>query len=505
MALRLDGLPPGADRLVVRLQHGSESFERTMGLSGLGRRRIFSAVPAGPAQVDVQVYTGPDELARRDAVAVEIPLGEEAELALDLSPAPPPGRPVLQIDGGTGPRTHPIWGGPILLSLRELLEEQEPLALRMQINGVEQVLGSFDAGRLVVPIDPHLAPAPLPSVLQVRLTACRGSTLCAEQQLSIEVHRRVWSVALGRMSNNRPARDPVRRLLVVATNEQGLRLIAEDTGTSTVVPLPGPFASAPVIHGDLALVVDGEQVLQAVDLDTGERRWSAALGRGVPGIAVDGDGVVVPVGAELRHYRVADGQVDRRWTGPGTFTSPPLVDERGVIIADATPGLQILGLDGRWSASARTSDVVVAPPVRFQGAVVAVTQAGVLQAFEDTGAPRGPAWDLGGTVVLPVAVLADRLVVAAQRNLHFWDGQSAPTTTNFAAPILGAPAVAAGRVVLGLRDGQVWVLSPDGLPRVLSRLAGPALSPVILPGSALEVVIGQPSGELQRLRAEEEF
>lgn len=503
LALRVEAPPTGTDRARVVLHTGGRSFERSLEMRGPGRRLVFTAVPIGPAVVEVSLYGGEQLLARQVDLQIDIQLDREVELALDFAAL---GLPKVAIVGGLGPRRHATWAGPIVLEIEEVLGDPRPIDLSVTVAGEPEPLASFSAGRLTLTIDPLRAGPLLPAALPIALRACWDAALCSTEQLEFQVHRQVWSADWPRLLNVTPILAEAQGVVAFSGEDGGLHLIELANGTGTTVTLAGRLSKAMAHSGGVLAVVDEEMVLHGVDLVERSVRWSKPLGARSTGVAAYGEHFFLGVGTAIWRVEAATGVHQVLAELGGTLATTPTVDAQGILVADFRGEITLLDLQGVALASVRSGAPVVVPPLRFGDGVVAIDQDGVVLRFSPTGARTGDPLELGGTVVLPAVVHGGQLVVASQRTLHLWNGVDLPRTVPFAVPILGAPTPAPdGAVVVGLRSGLVVVVSASGEAKVLSRLDELALGSTVLGGPGLEVIVGTATGRVERLRAEEGF
>lgn len=503
LVLRLDELPAGTDRVLVVLQTSGRSFERDLEMRGPGRRPVFTAVPVGPAQVEVSLYAGEQLLARQVGLQIEIELDREVELALNFAAS---GLPRVAVAGGVGPRRHPTWAGPIVLEIEEVLGDPRPIELSVTVAGEPEPVASFSAGRLTLTLDPLRAGPLLPAILPIELRACWDLTLCSVERLDVQVHRQVWAAGRPRLLNVPPLLVPEQGLVVFSGEDGGLHLVEVANGTGSTIPLSGRLSKTIAQSGEVLAVVDEEQVLHGVDLVERRVRWSTPLGARSTGVAAFGEHFYLGVGSEIWRVEANAGLHQVLADLGGTVATTPNVDAQGIIAADFRGELTFLDLEGRVLANARADAPVVIPPLRFGDGVVAIDQNGKVLRFNNSGERSGDALELAGTVVLPAVVHEGQLVVASQRNLHFWNGVDPPRTVAFAVPILGAPTPAPdGAVVVGLRSGLVVVVPAEGEAKILSRLEELALGAAVLDTPGLELIVGTATGRIERLRAEEGF
>lgn len=503
LALRLEALPLGADRASVVLQSNGRRFTRSLEQLGPGRRPVFTAVPVGPAQVEVSLYGGAQLLARQVGLPIEIELDREVELALNFATA---GLPKVAIAGGPGPRRHATWSGPIVLEVEEVLGDSRPVELSVTVAGEAEPTASFSAGRLILTIDPLRAGPLLPAILPIEMLACWDNQLCSSERVDVEVHRQVWSAGWPRLLNVAPVFAPEQGLVVFSGEDGGLHLIEVANGTGTTIPLSGRLSKPMAVRGEVLAIVDEAMTLHGIDLAQRQVRWSTPLGARSTGVAAHGDHFLLGVGSAIWRVDARTGEHQVLAELGAAAATTPTVDAQGIIVADFNERIHLLDPQGRLLARAQVDAPVVVPPLRFGGAVVAIDQNGVVRRFDDAGQALGAPLELGGTVVLPAVVHEGALVIASQRSLYFYNGVAPPSSVSFAVPILGAPTpIPGGAVVVGLRSGQVVRVSPDGEAKTLSRLEELALGAAVLDTPGLEVIVGTATGRVERLRAEEGF
>jgi hypothetical protein len=152
--------------------------------------------------------------------------------------------------------------------------------------------------------------------------------------------------------------------------------------------------------------------------------------------------------------------------------------------------------------------IVLAPLVRFQGAIVAITTDGMLQRFhETTGAPLGAPLELAANVAEAPVVIGERLVVAASDELAWIDGTGARRNQySVGGPINGAPVVwDSETVAVGLRSGAIVLAREDGSKKTLAFIDGAVLALDVIPTTPPCIAAGGSRGDLELLRAEGEF
>lgn len=147
-----------------------------------------------------------------------------------------------------------------------------------------------------------------------------------------------WAADLDGEADHAPALTDDR--LVVATDEAAVALDRSDGTDAWSTSLPRPAAGAVTVDPSvgLATVPLGDRGVQALDLDSGDRRWrDGTVGPNQTAIAA---GTVYVTGyrddGETGILRALDADGTRQWAVDlGHPDAPPVVADAGVVVADA--------------------------------------------------------------------------------------------------------------------------------------------------------------------------
>jgi outer membrane protein assembly factor BamB len=198
----------------------------------------------------------------------------------------------------------------------------------------------------------------------------------------------------------------------------------QDPAWDAPVPLEAVSRTGVTIEGDTALVGDRSGTVYAVDVATGELRWSEPAGGpiSVPVTVADGTVVAMVEGdsstrATIVALDLATGE--RRWAhevaGAAVFGSGTSVTQGRIVAGFSDQTIRSFDLDTgdeRWSSRVNAL-AFVSTPVQVGDAVVAVDSAGQVFRFDAADGER--AWDfaLNQLVVRSSAVvIGDRVLVA---------------------------------------------------------------------------------------------
>lgn len=258
---------------------------------------------------------------------------------------------------------------------------------------------------------------------------------------------------------------------------------------------------------DNTLYVGGmDRKVYAVDLASGEVRWSARLsGMLVGGVLLSGDTIYVassrPDG-QVQALRRADGKKIWR-VSPGPIAAP-LAMVGGVLVAETQRG-EVLALDPatgkvRWR---RRVGVARAPAAAAgDGGILVSTTDSLLRLGISDGnvTHRTPS---PGSIVAPwlahngalLAGTTDSQVVAIRPGdlQRLW-------TVTVDAPVLGSLAAIGDTLFLATRVGTVYRIDPDSVPKPerIASLDWPVTAPVtVLRG---QLILGGADGTIRALR-----
>lgn len=303
----------------------------------------------------------------------------------------------------------------------------------------------------------------------------------------------------------------------------------------------GPLA----INGGTLYGAGVDRKVYAVDLGTGQVRWSQRLsGLVAGGVLVAGDTVFAassrPVGQVYALDRTTGEQHWKRKTGP---VGAPLALARGTLIVATSRG-EVLGLSSatggeRWRKRLGTSRVapvevpggtvviatvdslfrldpesgevrrrvrspgtILSPWLRFRGALVAGTTDSQVVAVEPEGLATRWSVRVDAPVLDAPAAFGDTLFVATRRGTLYrvLPGESARAepVVSLAWPVTSPVTIHDGHILLGGADGQLRALRPDGSEAWRVQLWRPVeIGPLPLPDGL--VAIGG-EGDLHRYR-----
>ena len=253
-----------------------------------------------------------------------------------------------------------------------------------------------------------------------------------------------------------------------------------------------------------------DRKVYAVDLETGEVRWSSRLtGLVAGGVLVSGDTLFVassrPEGRVYALDRRSGRRLWRAKTGP---VAAPLALAEGILIVPAQRG-QLMGLDPatgsfRWRWRRRLGMARVAPVSVGGGAVVVAAVDSLYRVTasdgEVTHRVRSP-----GAIVSPwlvhrgllVAGTTDSQVVAISPA-----DLSVRWSARVDAPVLGSPAALGDTLYVASRRGTVFRLAPGDAPKAdpVVRLDWPVTAPLSVVDGQL--LLGGADGTLRALRTD---
>lgn len=506
LVILLDGAPPEATHLrAIYVSQDERRFqlERARPMDDIVPD--FSALPVGSGRLSISLLA-------QDVLLLQV---QDLEVVIDgvreLRIQPFSERPRLRL----APRAtagHPRWAGPLYVDVLDdsATPPSEPELQLWAQDQLQPTPARTPAG-WIVPVDPALASDLLPATLDIRAQVCfRGLPgLCTTETATVQVHRRVWAREL----SGRPS------------------------GAGTLIAERG-----------WALVPDEGGTLWVIDVSTGDLVQPALqLADGLVG-AVAQAGATVAVASKagrVHAFSVQDEGLIAAWTG-GPLSprpSPVVSDGQGFVIADQEVVYALDPSTGAATELGRSSAPIVAPPLAqdsgvvvadLMGEVLALTHEGQVRFRIQLGSPiyaavvadgtgyrvvtgegefitldaqgrRLSGSLLGAPVVFEPVPLADGWAVAAGRSVFFLGAQGRQEVA-LGERIIGAPATwPDGRgVLVGLFNGRFVRVRPDQAPRTLSRLQGLALSPRVMAGPA-RALVGTSAGQLQLLRAEEDF
>jgi outer membrane protein assembly factor BamB len=239
------------------------------------------------------------------------------------------------------------------------------------------------------------------------------------------------------------------------------------------------------------------------------RVWRTDAGRAIRGAAAIGDSVIA-VGTTDRTLVLLEramGHVLWRRRLPGTVAGGPLIDgDRVYVATQATPDGRVFALQLRTGATAwRVATKGVSTPLALSGSlVVAVTDAGLVQAFD--AATGTSVWQrgLGRTARATPVPTAEGLVVATIGDtLYLLETGSGAVRGRLATPgtVLGTPATDGRRLYCATTAGRVLAVTLAGFTVAWDQPIGDAVygAPALV-GDTLYVMTA--SGTLWRTPVE---
>jgi hypothetical protein len=501
LVVELEDLSREADTIDMTVRAAGRTFSERMTRPADDRITAFSAVPAGPAELDLRIFAGDRLLHERLAIGIEIVEGETITFPIQFEDGPafaidePPEGAVYRRRGETGFPIDISVRNPELDITLEVLAEGRPIEMTPTGRGWSGFVPFDVAGDL------------LPAPVGLHVTACLASapSECIEQDRSVVVTRHAWEVSLPSGSAARPA----------ASADLGRIIVADALGAVAVygagdgVLVAGPFPSSPVFEdlaaaGDLAGVADDAGNLVLYDLALGIEVGRHPIGVTTAPVARGSD---LYAGAEDEVFRIDRIGRSAVLTLPGRMRAPPLVDELGIAAADIFGNVVAVDASAVPVLLADAAASIFAAPVRYGDRLAIGTSDDRLILFEGAGSPREEI-DLGAPIIFAPASLGGRLAVAAGDRVCFVDA-SGSASVRLEAPITGAPAVwSPDEVVVGLRNGWVVVVGVDR-KRVMGVVRGAATSPLVVeslgPSRGRGVAVVGTGGDLAMLEPEDGF
>jgi outer membrane protein assembly factor BamB len=271
----------------------------------------------------------------------------------------------------------------------------------------------------------------------------------------------------------------------------------------------GRRLTPPVIaDGDVLYAAGVDRKVYAVDLNSGNIRWSTRLsGIVAGGVLASGDTLFVatsrPDGKVFALQRRTGKRIWRTSTGP---IGAPLALVRGVLVAATQRGL-LLGINPRtgqiaWRQRLGTSRV--APTAAGENVLVVATVDSLFRVVVADGkvTHRVPS---PGTILSPwvrfqgglVAGTTDSLVLSIRT-----DDLKQQWTARVDAPVLGSPAARGDTLFAVSRRGSVYQIVPRDTVSVqrIAELRWPVTAPVTLVGD--RILLGGADGSVRALRTD---
>jgi outer membrane protein assembly factor BamB len=266
------------------------------------------------------------------------------------------------------------------------------------------------------------------------------------------------------------------------------------------VNLGGSVSSSPAIAGGVVLVMGRDGRLCAVKLADGSPVWTLVTGADLslgsdprtfdlwvssPTVA---DGTVFVGGGDGRVYAVDVGTGQARWshaTGSRVRSSPAVA--QGTVYAGSFDG-QVYALDAATGAERwryQTGDVVQSSPAVWGDAVYVGSRAAAVFALDaKTGALRWRRPHSGSWILASAAVAAGKVIIGGSDS-HLLEALDAKTgevfwSTPVGARMLGSATVVGGVVIYGAEDFRVYTVDlASGLGRSIEFTEGAIYSSVV--------------------------
>lgn len=499
LLIRLVDVPVEIDAVRATVVAGGRTFEATIPPPVDGVVRDFTAIPAGPALVDLELYAGPTLLLVRRGLDVMVTVDAVIELEARFSNGPE-----FDVEDPGEGSAHAVHDGPI----RVVVTATDPaVQARLTLRANDQDISVVSTGvGWFAEIEPSVAGEILPASIELEFEVCvEGAVgLCAAVTRRVTVHRRAWSLHRDELGPAPPIVTPSGT--IVFGQEPGGVGIVDATGQDlwSVGGLGDGVASRIARAGDVVVTANDDGLVSGVSTTSGQRLpWHVTLGARPTAPASDGVRVVIGAGRRLVAIDPMTGvEVDLEAPG-GSLRATPLADGAGVVAADLRG--EVVSLDAMGAVRFRASlgEAVVAAPIRAGDDIIIATIDGTLRRLAIDGTDAQAPLDLGAAVALRPAVIGGSVVIAAGRDLAWVDDQNVRTVAA-GAPITGAPQPFLQGVVVGLANGLVLYVRPDGMRTIVSRLPAAAFEPVVLTAPD-RILIGSSSGDLQMLRLESEF
>jgi outer membrane protein assembly factor BamB len=269
--------------------------------------------------------------------------------------------------------------------------------------------------------------------------------------------------------------------------------------------LGGIIGGGVLVVGDTVYAASGrpEGKVYALDAHTGRRLWRAKTGTvSAPLALVDGTLVAETQRGEVFGLDPAAGTV--RWRRIVGFSRIPAIaaDSGTLVVATIDSLFRLSTRDGKVVRRARSPGAIVSPWLEHRGLLVAgTTDSGVVAIAPDDLKPRWRA-ALDAPVLGTPAAQGDTLYAASRRGTLY---RIAPDSVPVAAPIAeldwpvtSSVTVLDGLVLLGGADGTLRALRPDGSEAWRLQLSWPVeLGPLPLDDGM--VAVGG-DGDLHRYR-----
>lgn len=294
---------------------------------------------------------------------------------------------------------------------------------------------------------------------------------------SIEFAGMAWRFATGGPVRSTPA--IANGLAVFGSNDGFLYAVELTSGREKwKIRLGGEVSSSPAIAGDRVVVLGGDGVLHALRIDDGSALWTLATGADVPfgsdprnfdlwvSSPTIADGVIYVGGGDGRVHAVDLATGQARWsqaTQHRVRSTPAVVD--GAVYVGSFDG-HVYALDAetgeeRWKFN--TGDAVQSSPAVANGTVVFGSRSMAVFALDaKTGAlkwrrPHSGSW------ILASAAIADGKVIIGGSDSHLLEALDLATgepvwSRYVGARMLGSPTVVGEVVAYGGEDFRVYTV-----------------------------------------------
>jgi outer membrane protein assembly factor BamB len=498
LVIALIRAPASVDGIDVIVRAGGRSFRELVPRPADDRITSFSAVPAGPGEVDLKLFAGSELVDARDAIPVEIVEGEVSEITVNFERGPD-----FTIIEPVEGEPHLLFGGPIIPVAIELVNAELMVDVTATANREPVALARAGTG-FIGTIDPAIAGDVLPATITLEITACLADARsdCIQRTRAIEVTRASFRVEVAPATPSRPVK--WGEAIVVADGAGMVHAVTSTSGARVFEPidLGAPVNEDIAVVGDMLYATAADGRVFVVDLSAEQIAEELELGAtsapvaGPSGVIVAADRNLISIG-------------DRRTIAslPRRVRAPPLVDEDGIVAAD-TQG-NVLALDGAGAQLflVNVGGTIYAQPVRFAGRIVVATNVGgelIHLDPLDGGEVERVSFDLISHAPLAIG---DRLIVAAGDRVVFIQGDrttAQPVNSN----ITGAPVAWGDAVVVGMQSGLVRRVTEGG-SRVIARVEGAALGLSVIeslgPGRGAGIAAIGSRGDFALLEPEEGF
>lgn len=306
------------------------------------------------------------------------------------------------------------------------------------------------------------------------------------------------------------------------------------------------FLGPMVLRGDTLIGAGYDRRVVALELASGRKLWEVRLNGGASaGIAATGDTIFAasdrPDGSvQAMHRGTGDVVWRRRHTGrialpllltdalvvaaPSTgnvlaldrargkvqwihrmapLVGPPEAGAPGELVVLTNDSVYRLALaDGKLRAAVPAPDAASAPWVRHDSLLILVTGSGVVAAMRVSD--LGVAWrvQVDGPILVPPAISRDTAWIVTQTGHLFRIPLSDHTVERFAEmadPVSAPPTPWHGWVLVGMADGTLRALGPDGVEAWRVAVGRPLVEPPVVLPDGIVIIGGR--GDIHRMVA----